>query len=140
MADSPVPALDGFRELKLKGSTGVWETFDGYTAHDWQKYKLRAKWIVGIPGGVGKLFKGFLARQVRAYNLAHDKANAALTTFFRYHAAAANHRGLQLFEVEHRDHHPRGLETTDALRSVDRGAAGHWPRRGLVRRGTTRGP
>ncbi len=90
--------LQRYCEVSADACYAWWEAFDGYTADDWKKYKLRAKWITGVPGGVGKLFKGFFDRQIKAYKLAQDKANAALTTFFRYHAAAVDHRGLQVFE------------------------------------------
>jgi hypothetical protein len=75
-----------------------WKPLEQYTADDWKRFTERAKWITGVAGGFGDAFKGFFDRPLNAYKLAQVKANAALTTFFRYHAASVNHQGLQVFE------------------------------------------
>jgi hypothetical protein len=75
-----------------------WEPLEAYAADDWKRLRTRAKWITGEVGGFGKAFKGFLERPLKAYKLSFEKANAALTTFFRYHATAAQHQGLLVFE------------------------------------------
>ncbi|MDB4972110.1 MAG: hypothetical protein JWN48_451 [Myxococcaceae bacterium] len=77
-----------------------WKVLESYTANDWKAFSDRLKWMTALKSGFGDAFKNFFDHQLKAYRLAEDSANKALTTFYRYHAASVGKLQAPIFEEQ----------------------------------------
>ncbi|MDB4990685.1 MAG: hypothetical protein JWN04_5863, partial [Myxococcaceae bacterium] len=75
-----------------------WNDLEPYTANDWKTFSERLKWMTALQGGFAEAFKSFFDHQLKAYELAADTANRALTLFYRYHAASLGQLSARVFE------------------------------------------
>jgi hypothetical protein len=75
-----------------------WEPFNAYQPHQWAVLEPYIKWLSAVSGGLAEALKGFFTAGLEAFELNLQKANAALTTFYRYHLTSLGHAKGRVFE------------------------------------------
>ena len=75
-----------------------WEPFNSYLPHQWAALEPYTKWISAVSGGLAEALRHFFSRGLEVYELDLDKANQALTTFYRYHLTSLQQARGPIFE------------------------------------------
>ncbi len=90
------------RYADVSATCGVtwWTELAAWKPEDWKEFSPKVVWMKEVPGGVAGVLKNLYESRFKHYDLHLRAANELLTTFYRYHVAAASgDSGLKVFDT-----------------------------------------